>query len=179
MFEAKWEFSEALILQYFGRLADIRETILSEKYPNRFVGWEEKESTNLSTCVDHVMEFLMKIVDGRAAANIIGDTDPLRTMETLQNIESKLVTKHGFSESIEALFGRRIIALRYKRRSSRFLAENPYSSDRKQPELAGNLKLGDPIAFDSGKDGKNIAVPGHNASTTSSEVEDRVRDSFP
>ena len=151
------------MLLYFGRLADIREIILLYKYPQRHPDWDG-ESVNLSTCLDQVMELLMKSMKERSISNMTQDTDTLRTMEILKEIEAKLVTKHCFGKYIQALFDQKIITLSYEQRPRDALADNALDSRRGRPEPED--LLGEPLSLVSGKAKKDASEPDRTAASS-------------
>ena len=168
--------AEGSMLLYFGRLADIRESILSFRYPKRHPGWDG-ESANLSTCLDQVMELLMKIMKERSISNMTQDTDTLRTLEILKEIEAKLVTKHRFGNYIQALFDQKIITLSYEQCPRDTLADSALDSRRGQskPEDV----LGTPLSLVSGKAKNDASELDHTAASSnliSWEAQAKVRE---
>ena len=104
---------ESFILTYASRFADIRESILAQRYPDRDLGWDEG-SVDLSTYIDGLLKDFIRIMDVRVIISpMVRSLDPLTVMESLKDIDAKLVTKHHLGQFLEDIFLQNITAMSF------------------------------------------------------------------
>ena len=109
----KGGISESFILTYASRFAEIRERILAQRYPSRDEGWD-KGAVNLSTHIDGLLKDFIRMMDIRVIITpMVRSLDPLTVMEGLEDIDSKLVTKHHLGQYIEDVFLQNITAMSF------------------------------------------------------------------
>jgi len=97
--------SESSAILYLGRLADVRETILRQRFP---VGifWMNDD---FSTCVDSIMATLMCAMNGDlVGCKIAWDFDPLTALEKLEELDRKIATQNIFGGILGATVSHRL-----------------------------------------------------------------------
>lgn len=101
------EYFESSAFKHLERLAEFRQSILSQWHPTDRNGW----TGDVAKSIDHVMGDPMRTMAVKSYTVLSHDVDALVALESLAKVRKVLYDKHGLEKLADVLIGQKIRAL--------------------------------------------------------------------